>query len=121
MVVGLHHTRFQKNVERILLPMLAATMEMRNMDDLKKVMYEAFDREIREKMQAEPEEQGVTLTLKRRVRYWTEVLIIGSELFVREVMGRVHDKNIASGRRLTELKDTNDMGVKLYAWRHFRI
>ncbi|NCC62323.1 MAG: hypothetical protein EOM12_15590 [Verrucomicrobiae bacterium] len=43
---------------RILLPMLSATMEMRHMDDLKKVMYEAFDREIREKMQVEPAEQG---------------------------------------------------------------
>ena len=42
------------------------------------------------------------VTLARRCRYWCDSGIIGSEIFVREVMSRFYDEKAAARRRLTQ-------------------
>ena len=52
--------------------------------------------------------QRFTLTLKRRVRYWTDGLVIGTELFVRETMGRVRKPAAVARHRLDKAASDND-------------
>ena len=72
---------FYSNAAKLVLPLLG-------MADLNAVM-EMLGNELGEDG-SEQEEQGFSQTVKRRVRYWTEGLVIGSELFIRKVMANHH-------------------------------
>ena len=57
--------------------------------------------------------------LNRRMRCWTDGLVIGSEKFVREVMSRARGVPIDSGHRVMKL-DTGADRDDLCAWRRLR-
>ncbi len=53
------------------------------------VLMEMLGAELRDNW-PEPENSGFSQTLQRRVRYWTDGLVIGSALFIRSVMAQHH-------------------------------
>ena len=57
--------------------------------------------------------------LNRRMRCWTDGLVIGSEKFVREVMSRARGVPIDSAHRVMKL-DTGAERDDLCAWRRLR-
>lgn len=63
----------------------------------------------------EPENAGFSQTLQRRVRYWTDGLIIGSALFIRSVMAQHHP----APERHRLAPSTSD-GTPITAWRRLR-
>jgi putative transposase len=60
-----------------------------------------------------------SMDLNRRMRCWTDGLVIGSEKFVREVMSRARGVPIDSGHRVMKL-DTGADRDDLCAWRRLR-
>ncbi len=62
-----------------------------------------------------------TTSFRRRVRYWNDGLIIGSELFVRNIMARYRPALDAKKHRLTQaLLDETDQLADVYCWRTLR-
>ena len=97
---------FYNNAAKLILPLLG-------MADLNAVM-EILGNELGEDC-PEREERGFSQTVKRRVRYWTDGLVIGTELFIREVMATHHpapDKH----RMASPTFDA----VPITAWRRLR-
>ena len=59
-----------------------------------------------------------TVTVRRRVRYWTDGAVIGSELFVREVAGRLFEAKRALRKRLAKGTPPGSAGTPpLFAYR----
>jgi hypothetical protein len=75
---------------------------------------ERMDQALAGKAEREAEPHGFTLTVRRRVRYWTSGLVIGSETFLRDVMARYQ---LNSNRRHRVAKMTDDATAPLCAWR----
>ncbi len=62
-----------------------------------------------------------TTSFRRRVRYWNDGLIIGSELFVRNMMARYRPALDAKKHRLTQaLLDETDQLADVYCWQKLR-
>ena len=66
--------------------------------------------------------RGVAFTLvaRRRVRHWVDGLVIGSSLFVRDVMRRVQPAATVAHHRLAKASDGPDGALQLCAWRRLR-
>lgn len=62
---------------------------------------------------------GFLLTAQRRVRYWVNGCVIGSELFIKQIMNRRYNGDEIARHRLVRSADT-DRGEALYAWRRLR-
>jgi hypothetical protein len=60
-----------------------------------------------------------SMDLNRRMRCWTDGLVIGSEKFVREIMSRARGVPIDSGHRVMKLETGADVD-DLCAWRRLR-
>ena len=63
-----------------------------------------------------------TTSFRRRMRYWNDGLIIGSELFVRNMVARYRPALTAKKHRLTQarLDETNQL-VDLCCWQKLRL
>ncbi len=101
---GLHP--FSINVEKCILPAVGA----RCMEEL----LEIFTSELAEDT-AELDQQGFSDSIRRRVRYWTDGLVIGSALFIRGVMSHHHHR--PDEHRLA----VPVAGNTLLAWRRLRL
>jgi len=99
---------FASHVSRLILPMLG----LENLSALMSMMSAVLDKD------AAPRENGtteLTISISRRIRYWVDGLVIGSELFVRNVMSAHHPQ--ASIRRIMH-QDTDE--TPLACWRRLR-
>lgn len=101
---------FADNVTHCLLPMLQDLFGLCTLDEIR----DRMDQALAEKAESEAESAGFALTVRRRVRYWTSGLVIGSETFLREVMAR-HQPN--PERRHRVARATGGSPVPLCAWR----
>lgn len=91
---------YADEVRRLLLPM----MKLTHLNDL--IAY-LLPPEVSQ------EATGLVPTIQRRVDYWRNGLVIGSEAFVRGVVSKVLGPAKAFKRRLNDLGETN---AALYAW-----
>ncbi|MBP7828869.1 MAG: hypothetical protein KA248_03010 [Kiritimatiellae bacterium] len=73
---------FEENVLTVMVPMLSRLFGLERLAEIR----DHLDRALAEKADREHEKRSFSLTIWRRVRHWTSGLVIGSELFVREVM-----------------------------------
>ncbi len=64
----------------------------------------------------EQETTGFSQTVTRRVRYWTDGLVIGSALFIRSVMAPHHP-----APEKHRLAPFNSDGIPITAWRRLRL
>jgi hypothetical protein len=76
----------------------------------------ATDEEVAAAMESAARTPAFTLRLNRRVRYWTDGLIIGGKTFVREVAGRLWDRECVHRHRLQPAHGS-DVDKPLYAYR----
>ena len=73
-----------------------------------------------EPIEAADREPGFTLSARRRVRHWVDGLVIGSELFVRETMGRVRSRAEVARHRLSIASPGGD-DAPVCCWRRLRL
>ena len=97
---------YSHNIRALILPMLG----MQDMEQLKAQLAQ----ELAEDAPAR-ESEGFGLTVTRRVRYWTDGLVIGSELFIRNVMAAHHQRP-----ERHRLAASDSGGDPIYAWRRLR-
>ncbi len=92
------------------LPMLKDMFGLNSLGEVR----ERMDQALAVRAERDAQAAGYVLTVRRRVRYWTSGLVIGSETFLREVMTR-HPYH--AGRRHRVAVITNDETSPLCAWR----
>ncbi len=106
---------FEAHLNEIPLPMLVGRSGINSLDQV----YKLLDASMSARAELNRQKTGFLLTAQRRVRYWVDGCVIGSELFIRDIMNRRYDGEDIAGRRLVRSADT-DRGQALYAWRRLR-
>lgn len=85
---GLGRHPFEAHVGEVLLPSLEELYPFQTLRQLQEALREAFAETQGEGVAAEPEGRvaSFTVRLDRRVRYWVDGLVIGSQLFVQDIV-----------------------------------
>ena len=105
---------FAENVVQRALPVFAHLFGFRNLADIKAHMNEA----LKEEAGPQADDTGFTIQVGRRVRHWTDGLVIGSRLFLCEVMANHRSQTVIARHRMAKANDTTH--GDLYAWRRVR-
>ncbi|NOY81630.1 MAG: hypothetical protein GXP31_11600 [Kiritimatiellaeota bacterium] len=78
--------------------------------------------EIAQAQQAARKGSGFVLTVRRRVRYWSDGAIIGSKLFVRTVGAELIGRERATRKQLARSRSAGGGNLAaLYSWRFLRV
>jgi len=122
---------FEATVVRRLMPVFRGLLHISNMEDLRIQMKKDFAYYTALESGASPdrvdaaiavaaEKEPFSTQLDRRVRYWVDGLVIGSELFVRNTVaaGRVRYK--VNRRRLTRAVERTGGKEPLYSFKQLR-
>lgn len=121
----------EDNVKRILLPTIGEFLHEKNLRSLQsRIRRELAAQEaIRRKLQPEVLEETLKNAGKpvkfyteaiHRARYWVDGAVIGSELFVKELMTRVRGSAHMKKRRLTRAVEEEANGVHLVCYKQLR-
>jgi hypothetical protein len=123
---------FENSVKEHLMPIFKGLLNVSNMEELRTQLkkdfayYAALESgktpdQIDTAVATAAEKEVFTTRLDRRVRYWVDGLVIGSELFVRNTVavGRVQYK--VKKRRLTRGRDRSNQKRELYSFKQLRI
>lgn len=103
---------FECNLTTIMLPMLKDLFGIQTLAEARGLM----DQALTNKTEQEPASISFSLTVRRRVRHWARGLVIGSELFVREVMSR-YRRDLDRHRMACSGRNED----ALFAWRRVRL
>ena len=103
---------FESNIRKIVLPLMQEHFGVVSLGDIRLRMAEM----LAAKAGKDWIEPGFTMTIQRSVRHWTDGLVIGSELFVREVMSRYRPAHEVARHRMARSRDP----ACLFAWRRVR-
>ncbi len=106
---------FAANVKTLALPMLRDLFGFNSLPQIRKAMEKALAGKA---WFEEMPNTGVATSVQRRVRYWTQGLVIGSNLFIADVMRLYNTKEAIARHRSARLEDMD--GRRLYAWRRPR-
>jgi REP element-mobilizing transposase RayT len=123
---------FEEAVLQCLLPALPAPLQELPLEDLRANLRQEFARlAARDARQTEDATCAATekagrpepfaLAATRRVRHWTDGLVIGSALFVREIMRRARPAANIERHRLDKSADGPDGAMQICAWRRLRV
>ncbi len=104
---------FEHDIKNILLPLMEMLFGLRTVASIRVCMKQGLDA----KGAQEELRSGFSLTVQRRVRHWTDGLVIGSDLFVREVMRRYQLAPVVARHRLARTDDSDTLS----AWRRIRL
>jgi len=102
---------FESAVRTRLLPALPASSRGMSLSGLRAILREEVGRlttEARDRKPASgaaPAPVAFSLGAGRRMRYWVDGLVIGSEIFVRDVMGRVRPVEAVARHRMARSAD----------------
>ena len=114
---------FHDTLEKRLFPVLQGLLGVGSTAEVRRMLSQEFARHRAEEEEG-MEEAGRLIRFStqahRRVRYWVDGLVIGSELFVREVMGRVRGSEYMQTRRLTPAIDDR-AADRLCSYRQLRL
>lgn len=105
---------FEDHVNEAMLPVMQGLFGIGSMSEVRG----RLDQALAEKAEHESIKAGFTTTVQRRVRHWTSGLVIGSELFVREVMSRYRNADDVHRHRLAS--SPRHAGPRLHVWRQLR-
>jgi REP element-mobilizing transposase RayT len=103
---------FAANVKATALPVLRGMFGLESLMEIR----ERMDMALAAKADQKVETTGFSLTVQRRVRHWTNGLVIGSQLYLREVMSRHRREEDVLRHRPARAQDD----ATLYAWRRLR-
>ena len=79
------------------------------------------EQQVRTAIAVPAEKERFTTRLDRRVRYWVDGLVIGSETFVRETMIRARGKAALKNRRLTRALTDSGRPTPLCSFKQLRV
>ncbi len=113
---GTGHHPFEANIKAVLLPFLAVDYPFETPDDLRAALKESFSSAKAEKSEAR--ETEFTTAIHRRVRYWADGLVIGSELFLLEMVSRSQGILRARVRGFVKARAPDDS--PLYCYKQLR-
>jgi len=105
---------FQKNIYALILPLMNSLFGITSIREIR----DRMDQALADKAERDSTSTSFTMTVKRRVRHWTSGLVIGSELYVRNVMARHRKSESVNQHRLAPSHHTTEH--PLYAWRRLR-
>ncbi|MDZ4198122.1 MAG: hypothetical protein U1E27_02435 [Kiritimatiellia bacterium] len=98
---------FSGHLRAVALPMLQEALGIHDLAELREAMQQALP------VGPQPEASAAE-ALDRRVRYWTQGLVIGSKLFLISVMRRYRSQQAVERHRSARIEAT---GGALFAWR----
>ncbi len=101
---------FAEEVQAAALPMFQETFGLRRLEDIR----QALGRTLAGKA----EQQAMATVVERRVRYWTQGLVIGSRLFVDDVRWRC--RTVKPSRQCPTVCMDDLSMANLYCWRRLR-
>ena len=114
---------FHDTLEKRLFPVLQGLLGVGSTAEVRRMLSQEFARhraEGEEAREVAGRPMRFSTQAHRRVRYWVDGLVIGSELFVREVMGRVRGSEYMQTRRLTPAIDDR-AADRLCSYRQLRL
>ena len=128
-----HHKQqhpFRETLDHIAFPMLQGLLSIQSPLDLYTKLREAVlealaeesgmnDGDVKLAKVSRGQPLGFSSKTRLRMRYWVQGVVIGSELFVRDVMGRVRGVQYIQSRRLTPSQDALTE-PRLYSYRRLR-
>lgn len=106
---------FEENVLALALPLVKSLFAVKSLAQIRARM----DQVLNDKAGGAPVTEKFVLTVKRRVRHWTSGLVIGSELFVREIMSRNGNLTSPNRHRLAPAASPSDQ--RIFAWRRVQL
>jgi len=123
---------FHEAVERCLLPSLQALLNVQSMEELRTELQKEFARitateaeqtqeQINTAIAVAAEKERFSTRMDRRVRYWVDGLVIGSELFVRNTMVKTRTQCKIQTRRLTRARNAQQQPEPIYCFRQLRV
>jgi putative transposase len=104
---------FSRNLVRTALPMLQGMFGWKTLTEIRQQM----DQALIWKQEDDEAKTGFVLSVQRRVRYWSDGLVIGSKLYLIEVMSRQADAEAVKRHRPTCSQGSAD---PIYVWRRLR-
>lgn len=110
----------EANALAALLPALGPVLGAETLDDLFRRLRRELVADASERTASSEADAGFVLTARRRVRFWRDGVVIGSELFVREVMSRVRSREEVRRHRLARSRPMPSVNP-LHAWRRLRV
>jgi len=78
-------------------------------------------RTIEAAIAAAAEKEKFSTRIDRRVRYWVDGLVIGSEIFVRNTLVQARGRTSQAKRRLVRARNASQEPEPLYCFRQLRI
>jgi hypothetical protein len=124
---------FEAAVCTRLLPRLRELLGVKSIGDVRKQMRVEFahrraveahqaPEQIEAALRTAAEKEHFVTCLDRRVRYWVDGLVIGSDIFVRNTIARYRTGLKRKRRRFTRARDPNNgKGVDLYCFKQLRV
>jgi putative transposase len=123
---------FEEAARRHLLPMLTDLLQVHSLAEVKRELQKEFARITATEAQQSPgqidtaiavaaEKEPFTTRLDRRVRYWVDGLVIGSELFVRNALVQTRGRVKVAKRRLVRARSPQRQPEPLFCFRQLRI
>ncbi len=129
---GKENNPFAGAIEKHLMPVFTDLLQVDNLGDLQTELRKEFARMKAVDDRKLPDEIGSTIAVAaekepfstrtdRRVRYWVDGLVIGSELFVRTTMGRARGIAAVKKRKLVRAINARSQKTELYCFKQLRV
>lgn len=102
---------FEREFTETMLPLLKGLFALDSLSAIRNALDQALQETERDGQQ-----NDFSSTVRRRVRHWSDGLVIGSELFVKEILSRRYNKRQLDRHRMSRASED-----RLYAWRQLRM
>jgi hypothetical protein len=123
---------FEETVLRRLLPALNGLLHVETMDEVRVELRKEFariaaveqkqtHRQIEAAIAVAAEKERFSTRIDRRVRYWVDGLVIGSDIFVRNTLVQAKGRMSQAKRRLVRARNTSQEPEPIYCFRQLRV
>lgn len=111
---------FEDHVREVLLPMLEGIYPFQGLPEVYDSLGQAFGGLAGVQLEPDGKVMPFTVHLDRRVRYWVDGLVIGSELFIRDLASRYQAILRFRARPFTRARSTNETSFPLSCYKQLR-
>ena len=123
---------FADAIDKHLMPIFKGLLRVENQQALQTEMRKEFARMKAQDERKHPEQIGSAIAVAaekepfttradRRVRYWVDGLVIGSELFVKTTMANARGIAAVKKRKLVRARNEDSQKVDLYCFKQLRV
>ena len=123
---------FASAVTRHVLPTLKGLLQVESLGEVKVELQKEFARITATEARQAPEQiataiavaaekEAFSTRIDRRVRYWVDGLVIGSDLFVRNALAHTRGRVKLAKRRLVRARNVERQPEPLYCFRQLRV